>query len=68
MTQVISADYEDESLDDPIAPFSEKNIRIFVNTSSKKTERNGITDIDVQLCETFDGLLDAYFKNFIIEG
>lgn len=64
---MVSADYEDVN-NDPIVPFSEKNIRVFVNVSSKSTERDGITDMDVQLCETFDDLLNAYFKNFVIEG
>lgn len=70
MTQVVSADYEDDNRDDTadIVPFSEKNIRVFVNVSSKSTVRDGITDMDVQLCETFDDLLNAYFKNFVIEG
>ncbi|KOB71963.1 Torso-like protein, partial [Operophtera brumata] len=60
-------DYEDDN-NEPIVPFSEKNIRVFVNVTSKSSVRDGITDMDVQLCETFDDLLNAYFKNFIIEG
>lgn len=70
VTQVISADYEGEDDTDPIIPFSEKNIRVFVNATSKKTkgDADGITNMELLLCETFEELLDAYFKNFNIEG
>ncbi|KAF9804344.1 hypothetical protein SFRURICE_011959 [Spodoptera frugiperda] len=29
---------------------------------------DGVTSMELMLCETFDDLLDAYFKNFKIEG
>lgn len=67
MTQVVSADYEGEEINGPI-PFSEKNIRVFVNFTSQKSYGDGITDMDIQLFETFDDLLNAYFQNFRIEG
>ncbi|KAJ8720949.1 hypothetical protein PYW08_006414 [Mythimna loreyi] len=72
VTQVISADYEGEESDgeEPIVPFSEKNIRVFSNVTSKETmgDVDGITNMDLLLCETFEDLLDAYFKNFHIQG
>lgn len=70
VTQVISADYEGEESEDSIVPFSEKNIKVFTNVTSKESggEADGVTSMELMLCETFDDLLDAYFKNFKIEG
>ncbi|XP_028025737.1 torso-like protein [Bombyx mandarina] len=66
VTQVVSADYEME--DEPIIPFSEKNIRVFANVSSRIVMGDSITNIDVLLCENFEDLLNVYFQNFKIEG
>ncbi|XP_026736313.1 torso-like protein [Trichoplusia ni] len=70
VTQVISAEYEGDESTEEIVPFSEKNIRVFTNITSKETngEVNSITNMDMVLCETFDSLLNEYFKNFKIEG
>lgn len=68
VTQVVSADYEGEGTKDPIVPFSEKNIKVFVNVSSKVSLGEGITNMEVLLCETFEDLLNIYFQNFNIEG
>ncbi|KAJ0172629.1 hypothetical protein K1T71_011768 [Dendrolimus kikuchii] len=68
VTQVVSSDYEGEESKESIVPFSEKNIRVFVNVTSRITRGEGITDMDVLLCETFEDLLNVYFRNFEIEG
>ncbi|KAH9634331.1 hypothetical protein HF086_011591 [Spodoptera exigua] len=70
VTQVISADYEGEESEDSIVPFSEKNIKVFANVTSKesRSDAEGVTSMELMLCETFEDLLDAYFKNFKIEG
>ncbi|CAB3232138.1 unnamed protein product [Arctia plantaginis] len=68
VAQVVSADYEGYDGNEEIVPFNERNIRVFVRVTSKETTSEGITDMDVLLCETFDDLLDAYFRSFRIEG
>ncbi|XP_075981932.1 torso-like protein [Anticarsia gemmatalis] len=68
VTQVVSADYEGYDSREVVVPFNERNIRVFVNVTSKESTSDGITDMDVLLCETFDDLLNAYFRNFRIEG
>ncbi|XP_026751625.2 torso-like protein [Galleria mellonella] len=67
VTQVVSADYEDEK-QEPTVPFSEKNIRVFLNATSIEDNRENMSNIEIQLCETFEDLLDTYFSNFKIEG
>ncbi|KAG6440353.1 hypothetical protein O3G_MSEX001185 [Manduca sexta] len=70
VTQVVSADYEGEDARDASVPFSEKNLRVFLNVKSsfKYGDREGITGMEVLLCETFEDLLNVYFQNFKIEG
>ncbi|XP_061717314.1 torso-like protein [Cydia pomonella] len=67
VTQVISADYDDDEDEFP-EPFSEKNIKVFLNASSKETPGEDRVEMNILLCETFDELLDGYFQNFQIEG
>lgn len=68
VTQVVSADYEGYDSREMIVPFNERNIRVFVNATSQATFSDGITDMDVLLCETFEDLLNAYFRSFRIQG
>ncbi|CAG4976184.1 unnamed protein product [Colias eurytheme] len=65
--QVLSADYEEESYE-PMEPFREKNIRVFDNIYSGVTPGDTMVDMNIQLCETLEDLLQAYFQNFTIEG
>lgn len=65
---MVSADYEGYDSREEIVPFNERNIRVFLGVTSRENTREGITDMDVLLCETFDDLLDAYFRNFRIQG
>ncbi|XP_059061118.1 torso-like protein [Achroia grisella] len=67
VTQVVSADYEDEK-QEPTVPFSEKNIRVFTNATSSEDNNEASSQMDILLCETFENLLDTYFSNFKIEG
>ncbi|XP_032522895.2 torso-like protein [Danaus plexippus] len=67
VTQVVSADYEDEN-EDSIEPFREKNIRVFENVSSVERLGDTMMDMTILLCETFEDLLSTYFQNFKIEG
>ncbi|CAG5054355.1 unnamed protein product [Parnassius apollo] len=67
VTQVVSADYEE---DNPphVEPFREKNIRVFLNVSSRQSSGDSMVDMNILLCDTFDDLLATYFQNFRIEG
>ncbi|XP_068623172.1 torso-like protein [Battus philenor] len=67
VTQVVSADYDDD-IPMHIEPFREKNIRLFLNVSSRQISGDTMIDINILLCETFDDLLATYFENFRIEG
>ncbi|CAK1542587.1 unnamed protein product [Leptosia nina] len=67
VTQVVSADYEEDNYE-PIEPFREKNIRVFENLSSIETPGDTMVSMNLQICETFEDLLRAYFKHFYIEG
>jgi hypothetical protein len=66
VTQVVSADYEEEQ--DVIVPFSEKNLRVFANASSHSVVGGITSHMDILTCDTFDDLLQTYFNNFHIEG
>ncbi|KAI8440918.1 hypothetical protein MSG28_009216 [Choristoneura fumiferana] len=69
VTQVVSADYEEEYDDtESPQPFREKNIRVFLNASSKEYPGDAMVDMNILLYESFDDLLDGYFQNFYIEG
>ncbi|CAH0397124.1 unnamed protein product [Chilo suppressalis] len=67
VTQVVSADYDDE-YQEPIVPFSEKNLRVFANASSHSVVGGTMSKMNIQMCDTFDDLLNTYFANFKIEG
>ncbi|XP_028170897.1 torso-like protein [Ostrinia furnacalis] len=67
VTQVVSADYEDDG-QEPIVPFSEKNLRVFANSSSRSVVGGSTTNMEIQICDTFEDLLNTYFSNFKIEG
>ncbi|KPI98181.1 PREDICTED: torso-like protein [Papilio xuthus] len=67
VTQVVSADYEEENAEH-VEPFREKNIRLFLNISSRQVSGDTMIDMNILLCETFDDLLATYFENFRIEG
>ncbi|XP_011547803.3 torso-like protein [Plutella xylostella] len=71
VTRVVSSDYEDrdDGNDGPAEPFNEKNIRIFANATSSETISNVIDDnMSLLFCDTFEELLEYYFKDFSIEG
>lgn len=66
---MVSADYEEEYDDtESPEPFREKNIRVFLNASSKEYHGDAMVDMNILLYESFDELLDGYFQNFYIEG
>ncbi|XP_045778167.1 torso-like protein [Maniola jurtina] len=67
VTQVVSADYEEDSLE-IVEPFREKNIRVFENVTSIESPGDPMVALNIQLCETFEDLLAGYFGNFKIEG
>ncbi|KAL0879498.1 hypothetical protein ABMA27_003242 [Loxostege sticticalis] len=67
VTQVVSADYEDDG-QEPIVPFSEKNLRVFANASSRSVVGGSMSNMEIQMCDTFEDLLNTYFSNFKIEG
>ncbi|XP_060806306.1 torso-like protein [Amyelois transitella] len=69
VTQVVSADYDEEEKEEPIVPFSEKNIRVFANATSTENGWETLSaNMDIMLCENFEELLEKYFSNFVIEG
>ncbi|CAH2087919.1 unnamed protein product [Euphydryas editha] len=67
VTQVVSADYEDEE-NVGAELFREKNIRVFENVTSKQSPGDTGIDMNILLCESFEDLLTKYFQNFKIEG
>lgn len=67
VTQVLSADYEDEE-NVGADLFREKNIRVFENVTSTESPGDTGIDMNILLCESFEDLLTNYFQNFKIEG